>query len=212
MASRTERLAPLSGVASIALLAVSTILIDFYEYLPDPADIQAHLTDNDTRVLIGGYVGLLAAALLFWFASSLRSTLRAAEGGDGRVSNIAFGAMVGAAVLFVATFAVTIAAGARAGSTGGISADAATTTYDLSATLTGSGVALALGVAIGAFAVVAFRTRVMPRWVAWASAVIAVGSISPVSYIFVGFAAAWVVYVSVVLYTTGRRTVSADGL
>jgi len=212
MASRTERLAPLSGVASIALLGVSTVLFDFYEYLPAPGDIQAHLLDNDTAVTIAGYLGMLAAALLFWFASSLRSTLRAAEGGDGRVSNIAFGGAVGAAVLFVAAYSVMIAAGARAGSDSGISADSAAITYDVYATLVGGGVALALGVAIGAFAVVAFRTRVMPRWAAWASAIIAVGAISPASYVFLGLAAAWVVYVSVTLYMAGRRTVRADGV
>jgi len=212
MTHRTERLAPLTGLAAIALVAVSALLTDFYEYLPDPGDIQAHLTDNATRLQWAGYIGIVAAALLLWFGSSLRSTLRAAEGGDGRISNIAFGGAVAAGGLLLVSYSIAIAAAGRAGSEGGITADAAATTYDIYSSLVGGGASAALGVMIAAFAVIAFRTRVMPRWAAWVSAIIGVGAISPLSYIFIGLAALWVAYMSLALYLAGRRTVGTKAL
>lgn len=207
--SRTEQLAPLSGVASIVLLAASTLIFNFYEYLPDPAEIRDHLMDNATQVQVAGYVGILATFFFYWFASSLRSTLRAAEGGDGRASNISFGGAVGAATLMVATFSVLFASGARAGADSGISEIAAVASYDVYGTIFSLGVALGMGVMIAAFAVVAFRTGVVGRWLAWVSAFLALGSISPAAYIFVGLDAVWVLYVSVALYMAGRQTVSS---
>lgn len=205
MGSRTHLLAPLTGLMAIGLIAVSAITFGYFEYLPDPGDVTRHFTENPLAVQVAGYLGLLGTFFLFWFGSSLRAGLRVAEGGDGRVANIAFGGMVGAAAILVVAYSLMFSTGVRAGSSGGIDQGSATFAYDAYTTVVGSGAALALGVAIGAYAVVAFRTRMVGRWLAWASAMIALGSVSPLAYLFVGLAAAWLAYVSVSLYLAGRR-------
>lgn len=210
--TRNEQYAAITGVVAIGLLVLGAVLFDFYEYLPEADDIQFHLEDNSTRVQVAGYVGVLAAFFFYWFASSLRAMLRAAEGGTGRVSNIAFGGAIGAGTLMAGGFVLLLAAGARAGTDAGISGIAATTTYDIYGLVFGSAVPLALGVMIAAFSVIALRTRVVPQWLGWASVVIAVGSISPLSYIFVALDALWVVWISALLFLRGSRTVTSPTL
>lgn len=63
---------------------------------------------------------------------------------------------------------------------------------------------VALAALIGATAVVTFRARVWPTWLAWVSAILAVGSISPVGYIFIGLDLLWILYVSIWLFA-GQR-------
>lgn len=206
---RTARLAPLTGAASVLLLLGSAIAVGYYEYLPAPGEIGRHLTDNSTAVTIGAYLGLLGAILFLWFAGSLRAALRAAERGDGRVSAIAFGGGVAAAALMAVTYSTVLAAAARAGSTGGIADLEAGTLYDFSSTLQGIGTAYAVAVLIGGYAVVAFRTAMTPRWVAWISAVLAVGSLTPLSYAFLGPDLVWAGAVSIALFAAGRRSEEA---
>jgi hypothetical protein len=55
-------------------------------------------------------------------------------------------------------------------------------------------------------AVVSFRTGVLPRWLAWVSGVVALGLLTPISYIFLGVALIWLVVVSILFY------VRAEGL
>ena len=196
----TNRLLSLSGLAAVAMMFTSALLFDFYEYLPDPAEIQAHLTENDTIVWLAGYFGLIGMFFLLWFGSVLRSRLRSVETGDGMVTNVAFAGITAAAVLGGAAYSVMIASGARAGADGGISDTMATFAYDIYGTILGTGIAVALGAAIAAFAVVSSRTRLMPAWFTWVSAIIAIGVISPLSYLFIALAVLWVAYVSVALW------------
>ena len=196
----TNRLMSLSGLAAVALLLTSALLFDFYEYLPDPAAIQAHLTENDTLVQFAGYFGLISMFFLYWFASVLRSRLRSAEGGDGTVTNIAFAGVTAAAVLGSAGYSVMLASATRAGSDSGISEGMAALAYDTYGMLVGNGLSVALGAAIAAFAVVSARTHLMPSWFTWVSAIIAIGAISPLGYIFLALAVIWIAYVSVAMW------------
>ena len=52
---------------------------------------------------------------------------------------------------------------------------------------------------IGAVAIHSFRTRLLPAWLAWVSAVTAVGLLTPYHYIFMLVALVWVVAGSVLL-------------
>ncbi len=202
--SRTARLAPLSGVAAVAMLAVSTLLINFYSYLPEPADIQEFLTDNWKRVAIGGYVGGVAAFLLFWFAGSVRATLRTVEGDVGRVSAIAFGGGVGAATSVVITYSLLLASAMRAGSDSGISDVAAVTLYDAYGMIFTGAMGVSMAVMIAAFALVSYRTGLTGKWFVWVSWIAAAGTLTPLAYIFLGFDMAWIVYVSIWLYRLQR--------
>lgn len=102
-------------------------------------------------------------------------------------------------------FSVMQVGGARGGTGAGIGVDAATIIYDVYGAVIGVALPVALAAMVGAAAVVAFRTRVWPTWLAWISAVLAVGSISPVAYTFIAFDLLWILYVSIWLYTKQSR-------
>ncbi len=205
--SRTEQLGPLTGVGFVGLVLAAAVLVDNYDYLPPAAELQAFFTDNATRLQIAGYLGVVSAALLAWFAGSIRTDLRPAEGGLGRLSAVAFGGGVASAALVAIAFSV-MAVGAGRGAAGGIGPDAAVVMFDFYGSILGLALPVTLAVLIGAAAVVAFRTKVWPGWLAWASAVLAIGSLSPISYIFIGVDLLWIAVVSVLLYTRGLRSVA----
>lgn len=96
------------------------------------------------------------------------------------------------------------AGGARGGASGGIGLETVTVIYDLCGSTMGAGLAMTLAALIGAAAVVAFRTRIWPTWLAWTSAILAVGSISPIAYIFVGIDLLWILIVSIWLFNRER--------
>ncbi len=201
--SPLERIAPLTGLAFIVLFMGAAIVINNYSYLPPQNEILSFYRDNSSRVFAGGYLGMISAVFLIWFAGSLRDHLRRVEGGRGRLAAVSFGGGVAAAVIVIAAYGATITAAQRAGAIGGIAPETATGLFDLSANLVGSGVPIALAAMIGAASVLAFRVRAFPRWLAWGGAVTALGCITPVGFIFLGIAAVWVLIVSILLYRSG---------
>jgi hypothetical protein len=106
-----ERLGAATGAVSVLLFIIG------FGIFPTPPDIDAPATEihayyTDHQSGIQAALVLLTGALFFfiWFLGSLRSALRVAEGGTGRVSSIAFaGGVVSASALFVL---VTLIAGA----------------------------------------------------------------------------------------------------
>jgi hypothetical protein len=141
---------------------------------PDPAapvpKIAAYLADHHDAILIGDFVVGLGAAVFIWFLGSLRAYLRAAEGGDGRLSAAAFlgGGVVAALIL----------AGAAAQS--GLVLNAASLgdnavirigfdTYNALFTIGGA----ALAVAIAAASCSAARSRALPASAYWSGSIVA---------------------------------------
>jgi hypothetical protein len=106
-----ERIGAATGALSVLLFIVG------FGILPTPPDEDAPATEIhayyvDEQGGIQASMVLLTGALFFfiWFLGSLRSALRAAEGGTGRVSSIAFaGGLVSAGALFTL---ITLIAGA----------------------------------------------------------------------------------------------------
>lgn len=97
-----ERLGAATGALSVLLFIVG------FGIFPAPPDVDASASEIQSYYVdeqggIQASLVLLTAALFFfiWFLGSLRSALRAAEGGTGRVSSIAFGGgLVSAGALF----------------------------------------------------------------------------------------------------------------
>lgn len=207
--TRTERIAPLSGVAFFVLVVAAGLLVNNYTDLAPAEELQAFFTDGATRIRVAGYLGVLSAVFLIWFAGSVRHSLRPAEGDTGRLSAVAFGGGAVGAGLVAVAFSILAAEAGRSGRYGGIGPDAATLTYDLYGSILGVALPLTLAALIGAAAVVAFRTRTWPTWLAWTSAIVAVGSISPVSYIFIGIDVLWILIVSIWLFTRERTQAAA---
>jgi hypothetical protein len=106
-----ERIGAATGVFSVLLFIIA------FGILPTPPDVDASATEIHTYYIdeqggIQASMVLMTAALFFfiWFLGSLRSALRVAEGGTGRVSSIAFaGGLVSAGALFTL---ITLIAGA----------------------------------------------------------------------------------------------------
>lgn len=205
---RWERLAPLSGAAFVVLFIVGMVVINNYDYLPPSNEIKAFYEDGSTRIAIGGYLAMLSAFFLLWFAGSVREALGAREGGSSRLGSVAFGGTVAAAAGTIVTGASLMAAAQRGGADGGIGADTATALFDLSGAVMGVGVPIALAALVGAAAVVSFRHGLFANWLSWTSAILAIGLLSPAGYIFIGFAALWILVVSFMLY---RGMVPAAG-
>ncbi len=197
---RWARLAPLTGLAAVVLLVASALLINNYEYLPARGEIAEFLEDNSGRVVAGAWLGLLASFFVVWFAGSIRTWLRAFEGAPGRLAAVSFGGGVAAASCMLVGYGAMVAAAARAGDAGGTTPDAATPLFDLANTLLGNALPVALAVVVGAATIVAFRTGALPRWLAVTSAVVAVGMLTPVNFVFVALGVLWLGVVSVLLY------------
>jgi hypothetical protein len=206
---RWARYAPLSGAAFVVLFIVGMLVVNNYDYLPPSDEIQAFYEDGATRVAIGGYLAMLSAFFLLWFAGSVRTSLRSREGEPGRLASIAFGGTVAAAAGTIVTGASLMAGGQRGGADGGIGVDTATALFDLSGAIMGVGVPIALAALVGAAAVVSFRHGMFANWLSWASAILAVGLVSPAGYIFIGFAALWILVVGVMLYRAPEAVAGA---
>lgn len=202
--TRWERVAPLSGVVFAGLLVIAAVSLNNYGYLPSSESLREFFADGAGRIETAGYLGTVSGVFLIWFAGSVFASLRSAEGGNRRLSAVALGGgAVGGGLVSVA-FTIIAVSGARGGASGGISSEMATLGYDLYGGIMGGALGMALAAFIGAAAVIAFRTRVWPRWLAWVSAIAALGSISPVAYIFVAVDLVWIVIVSVLLFVRER--------
>ncbi len=164
--SALEKLAPLSGAVWFVLLAVGAVLIGIYDYLPSPESITESLTDNADMASVGGYVGVLGVFFLIWFGGSVRGALAEKEP-RGRLSEIAFGGALAAALAMGAGFATLTIAAQRAGSSGGIGTVEAVALYDMWSGITGLLVPVCLAVLVGAVGVASLRSAVFPTWFGW---------------------------------------------
>jgi hypothetical protein len=190
----------LSGAASILFLIAASGFLGVYDYLPSADRLVNIFSDNSTKVILVGYLGLFAAALLLWFAGSVHASFAAREGGAGRLSMIAFAGCMASAIVLGTGFTAVLAIGARAGAVDGLGAAQVVTLYDFYGTLLGQLGAFTFAVFIGATGVLSFRTAMYPAWFGWASVLIAIGLVSPIGYFVLAFTLLWVPGVSISLY------------
>jgi hypothetical protein len=206
--STLERLAPLSGVLVVVLTVASLIIVGEQPDFVDEPDAVAEFYADDPGKLIGGfYVDALGSVILIWFAGSVRSALRVAEGGEGRLSAVSFGGGIAAAVLFLAYDAINLAGAFRADEDGAIDPAVAASLNDVSSLMLGGGAAMASAIFIAAAALVALRRRaVLPAWFAWISIPLAILLISPFGFIGLFGLLPWILIASIVLYMGQRES------
>ena len=213
--SRLERWAPLSGALSVLLAVAGALMIDIYDYLPAAEKVADHLTANSLKITAGGYIGALSAFFLIWFAGSVFKALQEQESGSGWLSAVSFGGGTASAVTMLFMFTSIGVAAQRAGAEGGIDPVGAITLHDLWGQLGGMALPVCLAVFVAGVAIVSLRTGLFPRWFGWLSVVIAIGLISPISYLFVSIGWLWVLVVSIWLFAKGRKfggtAASAEG-
>jgi hypothetical protein len=165
-----ERIGAATGMVSVLLMIIG------FSVLPTPPDVNASAAEThayyvDEHEGVRASLVLLTAGLFFfiWFLGSLRSALRVAEGGTGRVSSIAFaGGVVTAAGMFAL---ITLLAGAAFRPDE--STPEVTTAINDLAVVTGAPFVAGLMALFAASAKVALRHDALPRPVGWLLAVTA---------------------------------------
>lgn len=160
--AKWEKIAAATGIVAIVLYGVIQVLVGN----PPAGDatggeILEWATDKRDAILQGAYLAGLATVLLIWWVGSLRSYLRSAEGGTGRLSAVVFGAgivMLALSAITAALSAVMVVRLPGAGDAAmtqmlfdGMNALYATAWFPLAA-------------AVGAAAVITMRSRAFPMW------------------------------------------------
>lgn len=201
-----ERLAPLDGIAAVILWIAGVVVLQGPAHQPpsDASGVRAlhFFQDHTGTILVGTTLYALGTLFFLWFLGLIRAQLGPAEGGERRLSSIAYAAGIAMAICLLLTPAAH-AAGAM--NNLGLSPDAAQVYLGIN-----TGFYWAAGLAgtvfLLAFALVSLATGVFPAWLAWVSIVLAVWFlIFPIAWIGLVYAfPLWLIAVSVLLWTRSR--------
>lgn len=169
--------------------------------------------DNEFAATWGAYIAVTVGGLgLLWFLGSLRSALRRAEGGTGRLSAIAMAAGAGSLILLLGAVGVVISTAFNAVDPGNVNFQFDLSTHEM---VIGAGFGLFIfhlvlaGTLVAATSVVSIRTAVFPKWLGWVGTLLALALVIPFVSFFALFAFwAWVVVI-VILLLTGRGSGSS---
>jgi hypothetical protein len=84
---RWERLGAATGILFVFL---SVLALSIGGQPGAAPDVVQYFVDNRGRLLVQSFLAGVASIFFLWFLGSVRSYLRAAEGGTGRLSAVAF--------------------------------------------------------------------------------------------------------------------------
>lgn len=194
MATRWERWSAVSGLLYVALFVLALVVLG--ETGDTAEEVRDYYEAHESRIFLGFFLAVGAAVALLTFVSTLRSTLAAVEPEPRPLTALGFAAGVVTSALLVAG-AATFAAPAEQ-EEGSLDPGAADALDTASYFLITGGVMVA-SLLVLATSLVALRTQVFPRWLAWAGLVVApIVFFAPFFFPVVLFLA-WVLAVSVVL-------------
>lgn len=203
-----ERYAPLAGVLAVVLWVVGTIVYQTSVDAKNPATLLDSYRNEEGSILLGGFLWLLGTFFFFWFLGSLRARLATAEGGVHRLTAIAFGGGVAAAIFAFALPGPDMAAAiADEEDLSGPAAEAIRVMGDVFFI----GAEMSAAVLLAATGVLALRTLALPRWLAWVTLFVALVLILlPVGWagLLFGFPL-WVLVVSYLLWRGSVNTTAA---
>jgi hypothetical protein len=176
---RWERLGAATGIVFVVL----TVLALFIGGQPGAApDMVQYFVDNRGRLLVQTFLAGLASIFFLWFLGSVWSYLRAAEGGTGRLSAVAFAGGILTMGLLMFSLVVSYALADRMAELA--PPDTSRSFHALVATA--SDLVFSPVVAFtGASALVILRTKALPGWLGWLGIVVAVLSLSRGTAFFV---------------------------
>jgi hypothetical protein len=169
---RWERLAALTGVAVGVLFFGAIALVGDAPKANAPGgQVAGYFAEHRSSLLAGLYLEGLAAVAMMWFFGVVRSALGRAEGASGRLANVALVAGAVQAGLYILSSGFWGALAYMSNQT----ADAVTATafYRLGAVAFQVG-ALPFAVALFSIALVGLRSRVLPVWLTWVTALFGV--------------------------------------
>ena len=211
---RWERLSPLTGIVAVALWVIATLITEGAATTDadTPQEMLAAYQDDTTAILSGSFLFMVGTAFFLWFLGSLRSRLFAAEGPPAHLAGIAFAGGIATAVCLLLMPGSHVAGAINEGDLTADVAQALGVVDDAFFV----GAELAAIVLLVATGLLALRTGVLPRWLAWVSFVIALWLvIGPIGWLalLVAFPL-WVIVVSVLLMQRaagGERDAGAMG-
>jgi len=215
--AKGRRLDAATGIVAMALFVVGFLLPGAPPKADDPVPkITTFFVDHRSDILAGDALLALGAVFFLWWLGSLRSYLRAGEGGEGRLSAAAVGGGVLGTTLTLAGAAVLSGIVFKVAKLGDPVLNRAI--YDIGGdvfAIAGVGFTVLLGAA----ACSAARSGALPPWAYWFGSVAALAQLLSVAAIFAssGFLAAggamapiaflaaaiWVVAVSVLMIQRG---------
>jgi hypothetical protein len=202
-----ERYVPLAGVLAVVLWLIGIIVGQTAVDNKNPATVLHSYREEEGSILLGGFLWVLGTFLFFWFLGDLRARLAAAEGGVQRLTAIAFGGGVAAAIFGFAMPGPDMAAAIADGADlSGPTAEALRVMDDVFFL----GAEMSAAVLLAATGLHILATRVLPRWLGWVSLFVAlVLIVLPVGWagLIFGFPI-WVLIVSFLLWR-GPTTAAA---
>jgi hypothetical protein len=195
-----EKFTALTGLISVVLLIIGSVVWGVYDYLPPAESIAETFNNHPGAAMLGGYVVTLSAFFMIWFAGGFYQVLHKQEGDSPLFSRIAFAGGVGSGLALLIGYSAIITIGARAGAPNGIGPDEAVILYDLHSHIMGQMFCVTLALFIGAAAVISLRTGLFPKWSGWLSILIAIGLLNPEGYLVIIFAVLWMLVVSLWMF------------
>jgi hypothetical protein len=207
--ARLERFAPLTGIVAVALWIVGVIVQESADLADKdrPEEILAAFQDDPNSLIAGGIVFAFGVVFFIWFLGSLRATLFAAEGGIGRLTSIAYGSGMLAALSLILQIAPSVQG---AFDENDLSPEAAQALKSVGEAAFG-GTEFTLLAMFAAVGLLILRTRVFGAWLGWVSLAIAlVLAIVPIGWAGVVWAfPLWTLVVSVLLFRRGSAPPAA---
>lgn len=217
--SSLDALSPLSGAIAVVLFLLGALVHDVIGETPGsdaPAsDFASYYQEEDGSIWLASVLVFIGLACFLWFVGTLRAVLQDLEGGVARLAATAHAGGVATAVLIFAGFGTQVSAAILvADREPSIDPEVAVGFWWV-----GDGMIVASFYAaatlLAATGLVFLRSRaVAPRWLAWATIVIALVLLVPwVNWIAFFAFAIWVVVTSVVLWrATGAAAARGGGL
>jgi hypothetical protein len=172
--ARGRKYDALTGIGFAVVAIVAFALPGTPPKADDPtAKIGAFFSDHRKEVLVGNFLLGVAAILFLWWIGALRSYLRSAEGGEGRLSSASFGGgIAGIALLLVGAGVLNMVAFDFAKAPGG-TPELARAVFDASGAFFALG-GMCFGTFFAAAACSGARSGALPPWAYWSGSVVAV--------------------------------------
>lgn len=198
--ARLERFAPLTGIVAVVLWVIGTIVTEGTDISEKDTGLEVlRVFREDTNtILTGGIIFVFGAVFFIWFLGSLRARMLLAEGGLGRLTAIAYGSGMLAALCLLFQVAPLVQGALEEDDLG---PGAAQSLQSMSEAFFG-GTEITLIPMFVAVGLLTLRTRVFPLWLGWVSFVIAlVLAVIPIGWAGVVFLfPLWTLVTSVLLF------------
>jgi hypothetical protein len=194
--NRWERLAPLTGVISVAIIvAVFAIGGDTPEGEDGAAKVQAYYLKHHDKHATLAFILAIAVPFLLFFVSSLRNDLRRA-GGSGQLANAAFAGGVLAAGGFAILATVHLALAESAAHVRTLDTTHALNVLDGNDFIP---VAAGLGLLVFAAGASAIRNGGLPKWLGWIGIIVGIVAFTPAGFFAFIAGGVWIIIAGVLL-------------